>query len=255
MEATSMPLILAGDRRFDVDLIIFDKDGTLFDFQAMWVRIFRQQAEALTAAAGGDPAFLADLYADMGVEPAGAGLDPRGPLSLATYDEIKPIMTLALYRHGQPWDQAALLVAEVTDPQRWPPFAELTCPIGDVAGLFRRLTAAGFRIGVLTTDVREMTLPMLDLAGAGHLVDAVLCAGDGVPLKPAPDGILEICRRLKIAPARTMMVGDAPTDLLAGRAAGVAACIGVTTGVSRREQLACYADVVLASIHELDVPD
>jgi phosphoglycolate phosphatase-like HAD superfamily hydrolase len=49
------------------------------------------------------------------------------------------------------------------------------------------------------------------------------------------------------------MVGDAPTDMLAGRAAGVAGCVGVTTGVSRRADLEPFADVVLESLQALEV--
>ena len=38
--------------------------------------------------------------------------------------------------------------------------------------------------------------------------------------KPAPDGILEACRRLGVTPAETIMVGDSRFDEGAATAAG-----------------------------------
>jgi phosphoglycolate phosphatase len=248
-----MAYITVGQDSIPVDLVVFDKDGTLFDFTSMWTRIFDLQADALRSALGDDDDFFADLSASVGVDRRTEKIDPRGPLALATYAEIQSIMALALYRRGWGWDQAVLRVAKVTDKRRWPPLAEMTRPIGDVRGLFAAIRAAGAYVGVVTTDNRDMTRDMLRLAGAYELVSAVVCADDGVPLKPAPDGVLLLCQQLGVIPSRAIMVGDAPTDMLAGRAAGVSACIGVLTGVSRAGDLEPLAHVVLPSIRELKV--
>ena len=47
------------------------------------------------------------------------------------------------------------------------------------------------------------------------------------------------------------MVGDTPSDMLMGKAAGVMACVGVTTGVCQQSELAGYADIVLAHVGQL----
>ena len=47
------------------------------------------------------------------------------------------------------------------------------------------------------------------------------------------------------------MVGDTPSDMLMGKAAGVMACVGVTTGVCEQQELATHADVVLHNVGEL----
>ena len=83
------------------------------------------------------------------------------------------------------------------------------------------------------------------------LLDAVVCADDGLPVKPAPDMVLAICDRVGVAPARTAVVGDSVADLAMGRAAGVGRCIGVLTGVGTADDLAPHADVTLASIADL----
>jgi len=248
-----MALVTAGNETYDVDLVIFDKDGTLVDFKAMWGHIFARQVASLKRAVGASDALIDDLLTSMGVNSDDGKVDPLGPLALATYEEIRVIMAATLYRHGRPWDEATRLVDEVMHENHWPPLDELVRPIGDVAGLFHKLTAAGALIGMVTTDDRSMTETMLQMIGVDSLVSAMACADDNMPLKPAPDGILALCRQLGVAPARTMMVGDSPTDMLAAKAAGIAARVGVTSGVSRREDLEQVATIVLRSVHELQI--
>jgi phosphoglycolate phosphatase len=49
--------------------------------------------------------------------------------------------------------------------------------------------------------------------------------GAGLPLKPDPGGLLAICERFGVTPARAAMIGDAETDIRAAQAAGAAAFV------------------------------
>jgi len=248
-----MALARAGDQAYEVDLVIFDKDGTLFDFSVMWKQIFMGQVAALAELPGSQAGLINDLFASMGVGREGDIMDPLGPLALATYDEIRVIMASVLYRHGRPWDHALQLVDSVTDAANWPPLEELVQPVGNLAGLFEKMAGAGLRIGIVTTDDRAMTETMLEMAGVRHFVAAMVCADDGPALKPAPDGILALCRQLQVIPERAMMVGDSPTDMQAAESAGITARVGVLSGVSRRDDLRPLASVVLTSIQDLQI--
>jgi phosphoglycolate phosphatase len=72
-----------------------------------------------------------------------------------------------------------------------------------------------------------------------------------VPVKPAPDMVVTLCRVLGIAPARAAVVGDAVDDLEMGRAAAAGLVVGVLSGVSPAALLAPHADVVIPSVAEL----
>jgi phosphoglycolate phosphatase len=63
--------------------------------------------------------------------------------------------------------------------------------------------------------------------------------------------LLHVCRTLNIAPAQTIMVGDAVADLEMGRNAGAARVIAVLTGLADAALLAPHADQVTASIADL----
>ena len=57
--------------------------------------------------------------------------------------------------------------------------------------------------------------------------------------------------RLGVAPANAVMVGDAPFDLIAGRAAGTLVAAALWGQGSRAELLALQPDLVAASCGEL----
>ena len=82
-------------------------------------------------------------------------------------------------------------------------------------------------------------------------IEAMVCADDGIPVKPAPDMVIHLCEVVGVAPARTAVVGDAPADMRMARAAGAGLVVGVLTGVGGRADLEPLADVVLDSVEAL----
>jgi len=229
-----------------IDLVVFDKDGTLIDFHAMWSGWARDLAAGLEAATGRD--LRVPLYRNLGYDDATGRADAHGQLAATPMARIRDsTMTVLLEVGIAPDDaEAALLAAwHAPDP------VELAVPLADLAALFGALRATGRRLAVATSDDRVPTERTLAAAGVDGLLDAVVCADDGLAVKPAPDMVLAICRRLGVAPARTAVVGDSVADLAMGRSAGVGRCIGVLSGVGTAADLAPLADVMLASIAEL----
>jgi phosphoglycolate phosphatase-like HAD superfamily hydrolase len=127
----------------------------------------------------------------------------------------------------------------------------LARPIGDLPGLFGWLHDGGRRVAVATTDDRDPTERTLASLGLTGLIDATVCADDGVPAKPAPDMVLRLCATLGVAPARTAVVGDSPADMRMARDSGARLTIGVLTGVGGRGDLEPLADMVIPSVEQL----
>ena len=84
------------------------------------------------------------------------------------------------------------------------------------------------------------------LTEVAHL-DFIAGFDSGHGAKPAPGPLLAFARAVAVDPARVVMVGDSPHDLIAGRAAGMQT-IGVLTGTASRGDLAPLADLVLSDI-------
>jgi pyrophosphatase PpaX len=59
----------------------------------------------------------------------------------------------------------------------------------------------------------------LEQTGILHLFDALICGEDVLHPKPAPEGILRLMQEQKLQPGETIVVGDAASDVEAGKAA------------------------------------
>jgi HAD superfamily hydrolase (TIGR01509 family) len=229
-----------------VSLVIFDKDGTLIDFNAMWAGWIEGLAARIEAASG--LPIRRRLFAETGYEPDSCRMIPNGPLAIGTMEQLRTIPTGVLQTAGLGSEESERIIeATWTAPD---PVATAR-PLADLAQIFETLRERDIRIAVATTDDRAPTRTTLEALGVAHLVDGLACGDDGTPIKPAPDAVLALCAALGVPPAETVVVGDSSADMRMGRAAQAGLVIGVLSGVSPREVLAPLADRVLPSIATL----
>ena len=232
-----------------IDLVVFDKDGTLISFEAMWSGWARELGSRLEIATRRPVA--GDVFATIGYDPSTHRVRPGGPLAIATMAEIEEIVAAVLRRWCANVAAARRILAEA-----WfePDPVERAAPLADLDGLFAALRESGRSIAVATTDDRGPTETTLAALGLADRVAAVACGDDAGPAKPDPAVLVGVAARVGVAIERTAMVGDTPADLAMARAAGAGRVIGVESGIGRREELEPLADVVLATVAGLIVP-
>lgn len=119
-------------------------------------------------------------------------------------------------------------------------------------GARRYLDAAGrlgIRRAVLSASVR--TMPMLELAGLGALVEEIVDADriwqDELRSRPAPDTLLRVCSRLGVAPHAAVTFTSSPLGVTAGQAAGVDV-VGVGTASRADALIQAGAPRIVASL-------
>ncbi len=229
-----------------VELVVFDKDGTLIDFNAMWAGWADEIGRRLEAATRRPIA--GDVFAAIGYDPVAGRARTGSPIAIATMGEIREVIAAVVRR----WCPSVAAARRAVEAAWYEPDPVATArPIGDLGVLFATLRAAGVLIAVATTDDRaptEVTLRALGLRGD---VAALACGDDGVGVKPDPAMVLALCQATGVDPGRTAVFGDTPADLAMGRAAGLRVVAGVLSGVGSRAELEPIADVVLGSVGEL----
>lgn len=119
--------------------------------------------------------------------------------------------------------------------------------------VFERLRERGVRVALNTGFYREVTELLLARLGWKHAVDAVVCDDDVREGRPAPYMIFEAMQRCGVhAASGVIVVGDTPSDMLAGRNADVAEVVGVTTGSHRASSLwDAGATLVFESVRDI----
>lgn len=215
--------------------IIFDKDGTLFDFNATWGTWTRVM---LDAESGGDETLFTALADALGYDTQTNQFFPHSMVIASTAGELAAQIKSVLPH----LDTDALLTrmnaaaAEVEQIEAVP-----------LQPYFAGLQARGLKLGIATNDAEAPAKRHLERAQISHLFDFIAGYDSGFGGKPAPGQLHGFCVQTGLTPASCLMVGDSTHDLHAGRAAGMRT-VGVLTGPAPREELAPYSDVVLADI-------
>ena len=228
----------------DIKGILFDKDGTLVDFNATWLGVAdfmamdaadgdRWKADRLLAAAGFD--FASRRFKPDSIFASGTNMDvvelwfPR----LSDEDQM-----LAVARFN-----------EITSVQGSAMAVALPGIVDTLAVLHKR----SYRLGVATNDSTSGAEKTLVTLGVAQLFDAAYGYDAVANPKPAPDTIQAFCDLTGLKPSEIAMVGDNRHDLEMARAGGCGLAVGVLSGTGTRESLAGIADVVLDSV--ADLPD
>ncbi len=217
-----------------LDAIIFDKDGTLFDFRLSWGAF----TQSLLAEVAGDAATARHLGQVLGYDAATRQFTATSPVISMTTPEIA-----ALLHPHLPGIDLAQLIDRMSVLSAEAPMV----PAVPLRHVMQSLKARGLRLGLATNDT-EMPA-RVHLAGAGvlDLFDYVVGCDSGFGGKPAPGQLIEFLRRFGLTATRVAMVGDSRHDLDAGRAAGMHT-LAVLTGIATAEDLAPHADSVLPDI-------
>jgi phosphoglycolate phosphatase len=228
----------------DIKGILFDKDGTLVDFNATWLGIAdfmamdaaegdRWKADRLLAAAGFD--FATKRFKPDSIFASGSNMDvvelwfPR----LSNEDQL-----LAVSRFN-----------EITSVQG----SSMAVALPGVIDSLRALHNRSYRMGVATNDSTSGAEKTLATLGVAQLFDAAFGYDAVANPKPAPDTVIAFCDLTGLRPGEIAMVGDNRHDLEMARAGGCGLAVGVLSGTGTRDSLAPMADVILDSV--ADLPD
>lgn len=217
------------------DAILFDKDGTLFDFHATWGLNAKQFLLDICAQ---DEARARGLSAAAGFDFDRARYLPDSPLVAATPGQI----AACLLPHLPEFSSSGLIERMNAMSQ-----AAVQVEATPLQPLMWELRQRGLSLGVVTNDTMAGAETHLAQSGAAGLLDHVLGCDSGYAPKPAPDMLLAFCEMAGVTPERVAMIGDSTGDLNAARAAGMVA-IAVLTGPTERESLEPLADAILPSI-------
>ncbi|MXY92784.1 MAG: HAD family hydrolase [Caldilineaceae bacterium SB0664_bin_27] len=249
-----MGLVRFGEHRFDAKLVSFDKDGTLFDFNASWRRPFLQAVDNLLSPFSNRARLWSPLCRALGFDTVAGTFSEDGPFAADTSEATVRAAATVLHQLSDPtlpWHKCEELVRRRFAPILAGP-VDLS-PVTDLAALFSSLQENCVRVAVITSDDSGPTEAALARFHLSRFVDFVACGDGAIRHKPAPDPLLAAAKAVGVSMAETVVVGDAVADLRMARSAGAGLAVGVLTGVGSRRNLGPLADLILDSVAEIRV--
>ena len=177
-----------------LDTVLFDLDGTLIDSRDLILSSFRHTMENHLGWVPPDRAWLANMGKPLIVQLRGFA-DTEG--------QVREMMETYRRHNAREHDR-------------------FVRPFPGMSATLRQLRAAGYRLGIVTSKMREMAVRGLETCGLDlDWFSALVTADDPVAHKPDPAPVALALERAGNAHAdRALFVGDSVWDLKAGRAAG-----------------------------------
>jgi len=196
----------------DFKAIVFDKDGTLVDFDKLWIPAATANAKAVLSAFGAGLNKLDKYLSSIGV--SNGFVDIKGALPKADYKAVTENMLSCLREEGIECDYDTLYPLCVSVYGARAKRREDIYPICDnLRESLIQLKAMGITLAVITGDSSDGAIMCLDRLGITDMFDEIL-AYDGVhPPKPDRYYMDFFCEKFGFLPSEVIMVGDTETDM------------------------------------------
>ncbi len=222
--------------------ILFDKDGTLLDFDESWAPVNRKLA---LLAAGGDQPLADRMLLACGMDPVTGHVEADSLFASGNTRDISQGLIAA----------GSAIPMNVLMPLLDDLFADsaaLSVPVTDLAALFKRLHGAGYKLGIASSDNQKAIWHIVERFGLTAYVDYVAGYDSGHGVKPEAGMVLGFCKATGLVPSQVAVVGDNNHDMHMGKAAGAGLRIAVLSGTGSRRTLEATSDHCLNDITELE---
>ncbi len=222
--------------------VLFDKDGTLIDFDKTWNRVSWEMSLHI---ADGDEAEALRLLKLVGLDEKSGRFLPGSIWAAGNNLDLVDAWFPNVSRDER------MAKADFFDGYIARVSPEASVPLTDLSAVLGELRSQNLTLGIATNDV---TASALGFARAAQLEDlfALILGYDSVE-NPKPDGdmVSVFCDHVQLNSGEVAVVGDNTHDLEMAANGMAGLKVAVLTGTGTREDLSPLADVILDSIDDL----
>lgn len=183
----------------DIDAIIFDIDGTLIDSMRVWRDV--------------DDIFI-EKYHLTEPENFHEGMEGKSYSETAQYFlDVFPELSHTTEELEEEWHEMVFDIYTKDMPLKTGAYEFILT-----------MHRAGKKIGIATSNSRDLAEGMLKNNGIWEYLDSVWTSDEAKAGKPAPDVYLKVAESLGVKPERCLVFEDVPNGILAGKNAGMKVC-------------------------------
>ena len=233
----------------DIELIIFDKDGTLFELFPYWSVVARHRAENIcNAMQVRDPQLIDHISRIMGVDRATGSMNPKGPIGIFNRSYIQDLILQDLTVQGYPVDRKIIADAFLETDTFIAQDEILKKALVPVRGLDEFLSGVRrhCRCAIFSYDQTVNLEHIVRLMQIDRYFSFLLGGDKLEKPKPDPWGAVKIMEELHIPAEHTLLIGDSIHDIESGKKAGCS-CV-----ITRRSEISDIARVTPLSDFIID---
>lgn len=233
--------------------IIFDKDGTLFDYAQVWEEVLKDGIDSAFVTMGKQNHLSAKeaMLRLMGIDEHGNCI-PKG--LVFTHRPFFIFRRFVIYCLRYRVNALKAIRGYHQSVRNSESLLSEKLALMDFSvqqALFRKLKDNGYSIGVITSDNASSTSLFLRLMGLESFVDFVSCRDSHYKRKPHPDAFLAFCNQQKLASEQVAMVGDTATDMVFAKKSKAGYRIALLSGSNDRKVLNKLSSVLYEDISSL----
>jgi phosphoglycolate phosphatase len=225
----------------NIKAILFDKDGTLVDFEKTW---FKASHEILVIFSNGNSQKLAALEAVAHWDAKQKRFLPSSPILAGATADYVPLLAKAINIECTPeflneFDRLSIEKGY-----------ENTAPIGEPHVVLAALKQQGYILGVATNGPEKLAHMHNEKLGITHLLSFTCGYDSGFGRKPKGGMARAFSRHIGLECHEIAVVGDTLHDIHMAHDAGCLA-IGVASGLTPHAVLAKEADMMIGCLEDL----
>ena len=220
--------------------VVFDKDGTLLDFNQTWLPVYLYAAQEF---AEDDTELAESLLTQHGFDRSKNRFIGGSLLAAGNNQQIAEAWAVQIDKRERV-EAISRRLHQIFRDQG----AIHSTPVNQLANTLRQLKLSGRKLGVATADSHQGIINTLQAFDVLHEFDFLAGYDSGHGIKPEAGMVLAFCEQLALAAESVVVVGDNQHDIEMGRNANAGLCVGVLTGTSTRSDLESIADIVIDDI-------
>lgn len=230
------------------DAILFDKDGTLMDFDAFWVPVSVCAMKDVFAHFNREYIPVEEVLVSFGINNGVTDID--GILCKGTYKQMGKIVfeILQKYHCNVSCEEVTALVERAYGANASVGTIKPISP--ELTFVLNELKRRNKKLAVITTDNSIITRKCLEALGVGDVFDVLYTSDGRLPTKPDPASVFDFCERFNVNRNHMVMVGDTITDAEFAKNARIP-MIGVAKTEQNKRILEPYAHEVVANLSRL----
>jgi phosphoglycolate phosphatase len=230
--------------------IIFDKDGTLFDYFSVWGPVITEFTDkALLDLERDNKNEIRSKFLKM----LGVGADCMNANGLvfmsSKFFMLSRIFIFCVRYKLSFRKMVSSIKTGYFDSHHLIKDALIRINPGDsIHKLFKKFKNSNYKIGIVTSDNTQSTQVCLEHLGIEDYVDFISTFDDDLAKKPNPEALNSFCMKYSLKPEEVVVVGDAPVDMKFAKKGKAGYSIAVMTGSNDVKRLSRTADVLYQNL-------